>query len=140
MTNTASDYQEREKVRELYARYTHSLDEGCFEDWVECFTPDGIFESPWIGRHVSRDELLKLAQSSTALATMTLRHLNTDNILKLESDSGTGTCNVAFFVTRESKIDIGLGRHVDKLEKIRGEWYFAVRVEHLDTGKPGFWP
>jgi 3-phenylpropionate/cinnamic acid dioxygenase small subunit len=71
MTNTPSGYQERKKVRELYARYTHSLDEGCFEEWVECFTPDGIFESPMVGCHVGRDELLRLAQSGTALANMT---------------------------------------------------------------------
>jgi SnoaL-like domain len=137
MTSTPSDDQEREKVRELYARYTNSLDESCFEEWVECFTPDGIFESPWVGRHVGRDELLRLAQSSTALANMTLRHLNTDIILKLESDSGTGNCNVAFFVTRDSKIEyVVVGCYVDKLQKIKGQWYFAVRVEPSTPANP----
>ena len=38
--------EDREQIRELYARYAFYIDSSKFEEWVNCFTEDGIFESP----------------------------------------------------------------------------------------------
>ena len=43
------NYEDREKVRELFARFCHSIDEGRYEEWVGTFTPDGVFDSPVVG-------------------------------------------------------------------------------------------
>jgi 3-phenylpropionate/cinnamic acid dioxygenase small subunit len=132
--------EDREKVRELYARYTLSLDEGRFEEWVNCFTPDGTFESAWVGRLTGRTELLKRSSDNSALANLRLRHITSDLVFKLDGDTGTGRCNVTFFITREGTIVyVGVGYYSDLLQKIADDWYFANRVERLDTAKPDFW-
>jgi hypothetical protein len=54
--------EDREMVRELYSRYAHTLDDGRYEEWVGCFIPDGVFDSPWVGRHVGSENLLALVK------------------------------------------------------------------------------
>jgi ketosteroid isomerase-like protein len=131
------NYQDGEEIRELYASYTQSLNTGRFAEWVSCFTPDGVFESPWVCRHAGREALLELSRDSTLSAKFKLRHLTSDLIFAVDGDSGTGCCNLAFFLTRAGVIEyVGVGRYDDQLRKVDGKWYFAVRVEHLDTGKP----
>jgi hypothetical protein len=132
--------EDREKVRELYARYTHSLDEGRMDDWVNCFTPDGTFESAWVGRLSGRAELLGRSGDNRRLANLQFRHITSDLVFKLDGNTGSGRCNVIFFITREGTIVyVGVGYYSDRLTKIADEWFFANRVERLDTAKPDFW-
>ena len=68
LTGTAED---REQIRELYARYAFTIDHGPYEDWVKCFTEDGVFDSPRMGRHEGHDALRKFtAIISSHVATV----------------------------------------------------------------------
>jgi 3-phenylpropionate/cinnamic acid dioxygenase small subunit len=130
-------------VRELYSRYAHTLDEGHYEQWVDCFTPDGVFDSPWVGRHVGTENLLALVKASeqTALGRVKQRHLMANLSFKLEGDQGTGTCNFAYYWTRDGKTElIGIGVYHDTLRQIAGQWYFAQRLIMLDSERPPDWP
>ena len=60
ITGTPDD---REQIRELYARYAITIDNSRFEDWVDCFTPDGIFESPIYGQFAGHAKLREFTQS-----------------------------------------------------------------------------
>jgi hypothetical protein len=51
MPTITGSVEDREQIRELYARYAIYLDSSKFEEWVNCFTEDGIFESPPVGKH-----------------------------------------------------------------------------------------
>ncbi len=57
-------FDDREQIRELYARYAFTIDHGPYEDWVKCFTEDGVFESPRLGRH---EGTRRAASSFTAI-------------------------------------------------------------------------
>ncbi len=59
MAPIAGTWEEREQVRELYARYAFTIDYNRFEEWVRCFTEDGVFESPIFGLHQGSRGLLK---------------------------------------------------------------------------------
>jgi 3-phenylpropionate/cinnamic acid dioxygenase small subunit len=137
------NYEDREMVRELYSRYAHTLDEGRNEEWVDCFTPDGVFDSPWVGRHAGRENLLAMVSASagTELGRVKQRHLMANISLDLEEDQGTGTCNFTYYWTREGKTElIAIGVYQDSLRKIDGRWRFARRLIRLDSERPAYWP
>ena len=41
--------EDKEAIRDLMTRYCLSIDAGRYEDWVQCFTEDGTFNSPILG-------------------------------------------------------------------------------------------
>ena len=53
--------EDREEVRALHARYCLTIDGGRYDEWIDCFTEDGVFESPRFGKHSGRDGLKHFA-------------------------------------------------------------------------------
>ena len=49
-----------EQIRQLYARYAHSVDEGRFEDWADLWTADGVFEATGMGTFVGRENMIAM--------------------------------------------------------------------------------
>ena len=49
MPTITGSVEDREQIRELYARYAIYLDSSKFEEWVNCFTEDGTFTDESIG-------------------------------------------------------------------------------------------
>ena len=133
------NFEDREKVRELYARFCHAIDEGRYEEWVNTYTPDGVFDSPVVGRHAGREGLLKFTRDLAAsdMGNVKQRHLVTNLILSLEADRGTGLCNLTVYVTRDGVTTLLLiGGYRTQLRKIDGEWYFANVTPFVDTKTP----
>ena len=52
LTGTIED---REEIRELYAHYAHTIDNRRYDEWLDCFTDEGVFESPRFGKHSGRE-------------------------------------------------------------------------------------
>jgi hypothetical protein len=130
------NYEDREKVRELYARFCHSIDEGRYEEWVNTFTPDGVFDSPVAGRHAGHAGLRKFTQALAAseMGKAIQRHLVTNLSLSLEGDRGTGLSNLTVYVTRDGVTSLLLiGGYRTQLRKIDGEWYFENVTPFVDT-------
>jgi 3-phenylpropionate/cinnamic acid dioxygenase small subunit len=128
--------EDREKVRELFARFCHSIDEGRYEDWVGTFTDNGVFDSPVAGRHAGREGLLKFTRDLAAsdMGQVRQRHLVTNLSLSLEADRGTAKCNLTVWVTRDGATSLLLvGGYNTQLHKIGGEWYFANVTPFVDT-------
>jgi hypothetical protein len=131
------NYEDREKVRELYARFCHSIDEGRFEEWVNTFTPDGVFDSPVAGRHAGHEGLRKFTRDLAASdfgKSAIQRHLVTNLMLDLQDDRGKGLCNLTVYVTRDGVTQLLLiGGYRTELRKINGEWYFLNVTPFVDT-------
>jgi hypothetical protein len=133
---SAMNYEDREKVRELYARFCFSIDEGRYEEWVNTFTPDGVFDSPVAGRHAGHDGLRKFTQALAAsdMGKARQRHLVTNLILSLEGDRGIGLSNLTVYVTRDGVTSLMLiGGYRTQLRKVNGEWYFLNVTPFVDT-------
>jgi hypothetical protein len=133
------NYEDREKVRELFARFCHSFDEGRFEEWVGTFTPDGVFDSPVVGRHGGRDGLLKFTRDLTAssMGEVKQRHIVTNLSMNLEANRGTTLCNLTVYVTSNGATQLLLiGGYRTEVRKIDGEWYFVNVTPFVDTRTP----
>jgi len=48
-----NSWTEKLAIQELFARYAHAVDNLEVEPWVQCFTPDGVFQ---VGNRAMRGE------------------------------------------------------------------------------------
>jgi uncharacterized protein (TIGR02246 family) len=131
LTGTLED---REEIRELYARYAATIDEGQFDAWLDCFTEDGVFESSRFGRHAGRDGLAKFTQIyRDSLGGAQVRHVCTNLLFKIEGDAAAGSCYLIYYHCKDGKIQqAAVGHYRDTLRKAGGRWKFQSRKVALD--------
>ena len=55
-----SNLEELERARQLYIRYARIVDNGEHEELLSLFTPDGVFESSWLGRFEGHEGMREL--------------------------------------------------------------------------------
>src|SRR5260370_18476177 len=93
MPTITGSVEDREQIRELYARYAIYLDSSKFEEWVNCFTEDGIFESPPLGKHAGHAALRKFCASlREKWAGAQVRHMMVNVSFNVHGDHANGTC------------------------------------------------
>ncbi len=126
--------QDRLDVHELYARYAAANDNGDYDDWLQCFTEDGVFESTRFGRHAGQEGLRKFTRIyRESLGGAQVLHVITNVYFKLEGDAGAGSCYLAYYHCKEGRIQqSAVGRYKDSLRKVNGRWCFASRKVSLD--------
>lgn len=131
LTGTMED---REQIRELYARYAFTIDHGPHDDWVRCFTDDGVFESPRLGRHAGHDGLRKFTQMyKNSAGDAQVRHMMTNVIFTIDGDTAMGGCYLEYFHCKNGKATLeAIGRYQDELRKINGQWLFQYRRVYID--------
>jgi SnoaL-like protein len=127
-------WEDREQIRELYARYAYTIDYGAHEEWVRCFTEDGVFESPRFGRHAGHAALLKFtATYKESNGAAQVRHMMTNVTFELNGDAATGGCYLTYYHCRGGKATLeALGRYEDELRKVDGKWLFQRRRVYID--------
>ncbi len=125
---------DREEIRELYARYAHSIDAAQFDEWVECFTEDGVFESPRLGKHRGRDGLRKFcAMYKESWGGAKPMHLMSNVSIAVNGDRAAGGCYLAYFHCKAGKAEFSaVGHYTDKLRKVNGRWRFEHRQVAID--------
>jgi 3-phenylpropionate/cinnamic acid dioxygenase small subunit len=130
--------EDREQIRELNARFCHSLDEARFEDWARCFAPDGVFTSA-LGTFQGRRALIDFAQGYyETLAGARQRHIVCNLSVDLNGARAIAVATLTLYVTREGATQfLGVGLYHDELVKIDGEWFLARREVSLDTQPAG---
>jgi 3-phenylpropionate/cinnamic acid dioxygenase small subunit len=131
ITGTGED---REQIRELYARYAHTVDFERYGEWVECFTESGIFESPIFGQHKGPEGLRKFtALYKESQGGAQVRHVMSNVTFTIDGDSATGSCYLSYYHCKDGKVALAaLGRYEDRLRKVNGEWRFEHRKVVLD--------
>jgi 3-phenylpropionate/cinnamic acid dioxygenase small subunit len=127
-------WEDREQIRELYARYAYTVDFGQYHEWVQCFTETGVFESPIFGQHKGSDGLLKFtALYKESQGGSQVRHVMSNLTFVIEGDKATGGCYLSYYHCKDGKVALAaLGRYEDRLRKVNGDWRFESRKVHLD--------
>jgi len=134
MPRITGSFDDREQIRELYARYANYVDAARFDDWIDCFTADGIFESPLMGLFKGPDELRRFTgQYENSWAGGGVRHMMVNVSFDIEGDTATGTCGLIYFKVHDGKSEYLLtGGYRDTLRKVDGEWRFSHRKVYID--------
>jgi len=121
--------EDREEVRVLHARYCLTIDTGRYEEWIDCFSDDGIFESPRFGKFGGRDSLKRFcAVYKESLGGAKVMHVVANPAFELDGDSGTGISYLLYYHCKEGKVQqCTVGYYTDKLRKTPAGWRFASR-------------
>lgn len=127
-------WEDREQIRELYSRYAFTIDYGPYDEWVKCFTPIGVFDSPRLGRHEGHEALKKFTVAYTGShGDAQVRHMMTNVTFRIEGDMAKGGCYLTYYHCKAGKATLqAIGRYQDELRKIDGEWLFQYRRVFID--------
>ena len=131
ITGTADD---REQIRELYARYALTIDNLRFEEWVNCFTADGVFESPVYGTFAGHAALRAFTgQYRDGWGGGRVRHMMVNVSFDVDGDVASGACNLIYFSIKAGVTTLAaVGGYTDTLRKENGEWRFTRRKVFID--------
>jgi hypothetical protein len=124
------------RIQDLYTRYFAALDDGPDDQWVNCFTEDGVLETPTMG---------VLGAGRAALAAWIKdyheswekgeqrRHVLSNLALDIGGDRATGGCYLTAWHCQGGKARLGVvGYYRDRLVKQRGLWLFVHRRVVVD--------
>jgi hypothetical protein len=130
-------------VRRL-SRFAHALDYGTVEDWLDCFTVDGVWEVRGREPHhpqlrlVGRDELSTFFVRRVRPAHTANKHTSLEPLVTLEGDAAMCLSFQAVIVAGDRDPVFGyLGRHRDRLVKEGdGSWRLRERTTDLASMNP----
>lgn len=139
---TALTPQDHEDIRQLLARYNIAIDLGHIANWVDCFTPDGVFEciglpdgSALGGRHEGADALRAYAESHFSINKGRARHWNWNLLIDAVGDDGatmTSYLNAHSAGQGDSAVLRATGIYRDELVRTDDGWRFATRQVTID--------
>ncbi len=125
--------EEKDAIRDLLARYCFHFDAGELEQWIELFTPDGVFDLGPRGRISGHDGLREFLQVLPLVDGLPMtRHYVTNSIIDIDGDRATARSYVMVLGPGE-RVAIGVaGRYEDEIVKLAGQWRFKQRKVHFD--------
>jgi hypothetical protein len=129
--------EDREKVRELFARFCLSIDAGRFDEWVGTYMPDGRFASPVAGTHENHDGLRAFTRmmAESDVGEIQQRHIVNNLLMDLDADKGTTECTLTVWHTKkngETTLFL-VGGYKCRLRKIGDDWFFEEVAPYVDT-------
>ncbi len=125
-----NEWMEKLAIQELFARYAHAIDDLNPEAWVECFTPDGVFQ---VGTRAMRGQTALRGYADVHIEEIRCRHMMTNFLYEVNGDEATGQCSMlATLATAGGYKIFAQGRYVDRLVKHEGAWRIAHRKVETD--------
>lgn len=125
-----ADWIEKMAIQELFARYAHAIDDLKPEAWVECFTPDGVFQ---MGRRAIRGQAALRGYADIHVQEIRCRHMMGNFLYEVDGNEATGQCSMlATLATPGGYKIFAQGRYVDRLVKHDGQWRIAHRRVETD--------
>ncbi|HEY2330279.1 MAG TPA: nuclear transport factor 2 family protein [Acidimicrobiales bacterium] len=124
---TVAEIEDREEIRELLARYNHTIDAHQSDEWVGLFTDDGVFDAG--GRAMQGPDELRAFADGVPVG---LRHVIANEIIELDGDQAT-VKSYLFILAGKPAAVMTTGVYVDSVRRVDGRWRFARRVFTPDT-------
>lgn len=131
------------KIENLLYTYAERIDGGDLEGVADLFTHGRIAMSVDASMEesiVGRDAVLAMYQSSTRLypdtGTPLTRHLTTNVIIEVDDGATSAKARTSYCVVQATEVlplqPIIVGRYTDSFQLIDDQWWFDLRVMHID--------
>lgn len=138
MALSSTDY---EQIRQLYARYSFTVDSGDVDAFEDCFAPDASFDQTGLPEGLperttinGRAELRSFLRQFSATVRGHVRHFASPPVIEGDGEMAAGQAYV--MVVRPGSAPapgvILTGLYRDTFRKIDGRWYFAKRIFSAD--------
>ena len=129
-------WEDREQIRELYARYAYTVDLGRYPEWVQCFTEDGVFESPIFGPHKGAQGLLKFtALYKESQAGAQVRHVMSNVTFVINGDRATGGM-LSHVLSLQGQQGVACRGGPLRGQAAQGRWRMAIREPQSASRRP----
>jgi hypothetical protein len=114
------DLEDRDEIREMYARYCFYVDEGRPDLFAAAFVPDGIMWLSDRGSYVGRDEI----EAHVARRSGKTFHLIHN--VAIDSVDGDIAYSHAYFqlLDPDTAATVAYGTYDDALRRLDGKWYW----------------
>ena len=122
--------EDRDEIRELYARYCLAFDQGDGAGWAACYTEGGEFIGA--GHHLRGRAAMEEFLSASPVSSS--HRITCNHIIDLDGDRAR--CRSSVVLLSEGAI-VGSGRAVDELERVGGSWKIAHRAYTPDRRGEG---
>ncbi|HUY27471.1 MAG TPA: nuclear transport factor 2 family protein [Candidatus Binataceae bacterium] len=134
MGNFSGTIEDREEIRDLYARYADTLDNRHYQEWIDLFTEDGSFESTRFGKHSGREGLEKFTRIyRDSLGGAQSRHVIANVLFTIDGDHGEGSCYLLYYHCKEGRVQQStIANYRDTLRRDGGRWRFHTRKVCVD--------
>ena len=125
-----NDWIEKLAIQELFARYAYAIDELDPEAWVQCFTPDGVFQ---VASRAMRGQAALRGYAEVHVREIRCRHMMGNFLYEVKGKEATGRASMLATLATPSGYKIfAQGRYVDRLVKEGGQWRIAHRRVEID--------
>jgi 3-phenylpropionate/cinnamic acid dioxygenase small subunit len=120
---------DREQIHDLYVRYAFAIDARRYDEWIDYFTKDGVFDSSRLGRFEGHEQLRRFTEIyERAREGGQIRHVISNLEVEVTDDHARGACYLCLYRTKDGKTEmIGVGAYEDRLRKVGGKWLFESR-------------
>ncbi|MFZ0658804.1 MAG: nuclear transport factor 2 family protein [Candidatus Binataceae bacterium] len=134
MANFSGTIEDREEIRDLYARYADTLDNHRYNEWLDLFTEDGSFESTRFGKHEGRAGLEKFTRVyRDSLGGAQARHVITNLLFTIDGDDADASCYLLYSHCKEGRVQQStVANYRDKLRRVNGRWRYQSRKVCMD--------
>lgn len=115
---------DRDAIRDVYARYVHSLDTGNAATFASLYTDDGVF----VGGGTGGDDVVgraALEAFAAGLAPGSVHRLSLNHLIDVDGD--TAVCRSSIVVLAGTAV-VSVGRVTDRLCRVDGAWRIARRT------------
>jgi uncharacterized protein (TIGR02246 family) len=120
-----STSEDRDEIRDLFARYCLHIDAGEAAEWAALFTEDGVFDmgsEPLVGR-----EALAVFAGSLGAS---MHHMVLNEVIDVDGDVASSRASI--LVVAGGQL-VTTGRYRDTLRREDGRWRIAKRTFTPDT-------
>lgn len=123
----ASLAEDRDEIRDLFARYCLYIDTGASDDWADLFAEDG--ELAGVGEPVVGRDALAAFAAAVAAGSGGMHHLVLNEVIDVDGDHAAARSSIVMIAGSS----VGLtGRYEDTLRRVDGRWRLARRLLHRD--------
>jgi hypothetical protein len=156
LRNRVAVLEDRELVREALYRYAHVVESGSDDEFVRCFTPDGVFDihyGDWPGpvpvyagtKHEKGVRHEGAAQLAAYIGGAPFRRAGkaqfrmlADPIIEIHGDEATARSYLVGVMRIDRTPEVlDLGRYIDRLRRVgRRDWRIAHRVVEVIAARP----
>lgn len=122
-------------VNALFIRYATALDHGDVETIVDCFTEDGVVDSPVMGSFSGRAAIRDFAERNARLhhSGVQMRHVISNVQMDVEGDRASASSYLLNYLTKDGTCELlSPGEYKCRLVKEAGTWRFQYRLVELD--------
>ena len=122
----AAASEDKDEIRELYARYCLYFDRGAAAEWAACYTDDGEFIGA--GQHLKGRRAME--EYLAGLTVGAMHRFTANHVIDLDGDHAV--CHSSVLLLADGEI-ASSGRTVDELERVDGAWKIARRTYEADA-------